>query len=299
MSAGCEHLPVEQPLFLLGAGCQKGGTSWLYDYLAHSPACAPGFAKEATIFDILDVPDHTWNRTKVLATAAQDLAKLERGEAADPRFLHRAAMLADTAIYYDYYTSLANRPGKRFTMDLTPNYALLPATRFRQIKEQFAARGVQTKVVMLLRDPVDRIWSQIRMHLRQRNLVQPDRPHPRTEAEIVLQRYARPTVDLRTRYERTLENLDQVFDPPEIHVELYERLFTASSVNKIAEFVGIDARTPNFDRKVNASSRQSIGLPEDVASVVAHHYRDTYSAVAERLGIANIGAWWPSAEFLA
>ncbi len=293
-----DRRPVEEPMFLLGAGCQKGGTSWLYDYLARSPACAPGIAKEATIFDILDVPEHTWQRTRTFDDAAEDLARLARGESTDSRALHRAAMMADTAIYFDYYANLAGSPGKRFTMDLTPNYALLPVARFQQIQDEFAARGLRTRVVFLLRDPVDRIWSQVRMHLRQRNRHRPDRPHRRTEAELVLERYQRPTVELRTRYERTLANLDQVFDTVDVHLELYERLFTSSSVGAICNFVGIEPHAPNLERRVNASPRQSATLPDEVVATVARHYEGTYEAIAERLGEVDLQRWWPSARFL-
>lgn len=287
-----------EPTFVLGAGCQKGGTSWLYDFLARSPEFGRGFAKEAMIFDVLDVPEHTWQRGRTFEAAARDLAQLGRGEAADARALHRAAMIADPAIYYDYFTALATRPGHRFSMDLTPNYALLSADRFREIRDEFAARGVRTRVVMLLRDPVERIWSQVRMHLRQRNRFRPDQPHRLSEAEIVLDRYQRETIRLRTRYELTLARLDEVFESSEVHVDLYERLFTSESTDRICAFVGIDAHAPDFEHRVNSSPREKADLPDEVVATVARYYADTYAAVAARPGLEDVARLWPSARFV-
>ena len=41
--------------FLLGVGCQKGGTTWLYDYLATSPQFKHGHRKEYHVFDAIDL----------------------------------------------------------------------------------------------------------------------------------------------------------------------------------------------------------------------------------------------------
>lgn len=295
-------MTTDERTFLLGVGCQKGGTSWLHDYLARSPACARGIAKEATVFDSLDVPEHTWQRRRILEGSTAGVAALERGEPTASTTmalsLLQAAMLADTQVYYDYYTGLVNPAlGRSFTLDLTPNYALLPPRRFREIKDEFARRGVRTKVVFLLRDPVDRVWSQVRMQIRQRGRNLPDRPHERSEAELVLDRYRKPTVEARTRYEHTFASLAEVFDDTEVHVELYERLFRPESLERICAFVGIEAHAPDFDRKVNASPRETPVLPDAVAAEVARHYADTYRAVEQRLGAGLIDDW-PNLRFV-
>lgn len=286
------------PTFLLGVGAQKAGTTWLYDYLARSDACATGFAKEMTIFDVLDVPEHTWKADHTFETATKQLGRLSRGEPADGRMLHRTAMMADTSIYFDYFYSLLQKSGTTLTLDITPNYALLQADRFRQIRDEFASRGVQTKVVFLMRDPVDRIWSQIRMHLRSRNRREPDNPHRRSEPDLVLMRHLRPPVELRTRYELTLENLDAAFPGESVHLELYERLFTEPATTDICTFLAIDHHTPDFKHKVNVSPRQVPQLPDDVVSVVAREYRRTYEVVAERMGMDDMSTWWPSSRLL-
>ena len=43
--------------FILGVGCQKGGTSWLHSQLDKSHHTDFGFLKEYHVFDVLDVPE--------------------------------------------------------------------------------------------------------------------------------------------------------------------------------------------------------------------------------------------------
>ena len=44
-------------VFLLGVGCQKGGTTWLHGQLAKHPEVDLGFTKEYHIFDALHIDD--------------------------------------------------------------------------------------------------------------------------------------------------------------------------------------------------------------------------------------------------
>lgn len=100
---------VRATTFLLGVGCQKGGTTWLQRYLASAPECEPGFGGEYTIFDSLDVPEHTWVRQGIIERARSSIDALEAGAAAHPNELLRLAMMADQQVYYDYFAALLAR----------------------------------------------------------------------------------------------------------------------------------------------------------------------------------------------
>ena len=195
-------------MFALGLGCQKGGTSWLHDYLAASPACDPGFRKEYHVFDGLDLPSEAWMRRRVVARAGKAVEALERGVPANVDALRQAAFYADPTTYFDYFTSLLARPGVSLTCDITPSYALLPATRLASIRDGFAERGVPTVPVFLLRDPVERIWSMVRMNQQRR----PD-DFPGPTSDWVRRLYAQDDHALRTRYDLTLTALDEAFGP--------------------------------------------------------------------------------------
>ena len=149
---------------MLGVGAQKAGTTWLYRYLQDSPEFAAGYRKEYHVFDTMDLPSESWSRNRNIRLAETALADLREGRPADAAVLHRMSMVGNPAYYFDYFAALLQREtGRHVTADVTPAYALLPVERLREIRQEFADRGVRAVAVFLMRDPVDRIWSQLRM----------------------------------------------------------------------------------------------------------------------------------------
>lgn len=287
---GCDDATMTT--FALGLGCQKGGTSWLHDYLAASAQCDPGFRKEYHVFDGLDLPSEAWMRRRVVARAAKAVDALERGAAANADALRQAAFYADPETYLDYFTGLLARDGVRLTCDITPSYALLPAARLAGIREGFARRGVRTVPVFLMRDPVERIWSMVRMNQQRR-----PEEFPGPTEDWVARLFARDDHETRTRYDLTLAAMDEAFAPGEPWVGFYERLFDADVLADLCAHLGIDQHAPDLDHVVNASPKGA-PLPDALVARVAGHYRGVYDAVAARFPDVDLGALWPSSRFL-
>lgn len=284
----------ERPTFVLGLGCMKGGTTWLHDHLARSPACAAGYRKEYHVLDSVDVPELAWMRGRILLRAREQLEAMEAGREADASFLHQAGMIADPGLYAGYFGSLlAAHEGARFTLDLTPNYGLLGAERLVWVREQFAAIGIRTVGLLLLRDPVERIWSQIRMQQRRR-----PGHHVGESSDLVLERFEQPQYAERTRYEHTLAALDASTGREDQYVGFYERLFDEAELARVCAVIGIDPHRADLETRRNASPKSS-ELPEETQRVVAQHFAGTYRAVAERFPDVDLAALWPSARFVS
>ena len=281
--------------FLLGVGAQKAGTTWLHKYLARSPQCAPGYRKEYHVFDSRDLPSEEWMRDRILGMAHDELEKARRGEPADPVQLHRASMYVDPEYYYDYFAGLLrSRPKIRLTGDVTPDYALLPVERFADIKASFRKRRIRTVGVFLMRDPVDRIWSQIRMQQGRR----PER-FPESAEMMVPKLFDDPLYASRSQYEHTIRNLDAVFDPDQLWFGFYEQLFDEETVRDICRFLGVDYHEPDFGKMANVSAAKTVeALPDDVVRTVATHLRETYQVVAERFPDTDLTKIWPSSRFV-
>jgi hypothetical protein len=281
--------------FLLGVGCQKGGTSWLYDYLAGSPQFAQGYRKEYHVFDALDLPSEENTRLRLLKSAAKKATNPQPGDWRAATAVHRLSMFLDQRFYFDYFTGLLHQsPDIRLAADVTPAYSMLGPERFAQIRDAFASRDVTTLPVFLMRDPVERIWSQMRMHAR----LYPGHEASRTEsAEYVLAHYESAPYARRTAYHETIEALDSVFGPGEVYFGFYERLFTDAEVRRLCELAGIDFVAPGFDKRVH-SSPKTADLPEDTVRKVAEHYRAVYLAVAERFPEVSLPELWPSSRFV-
>lgn len=280
--------------FVIGAGCQKGGTTWLYHYLKSSPEFAHGYRKEYHVFDSLDLPSEAWMRDRILGQAERALEAARNGEPADGHVLHRASMYANPELYYDYFSMLLRRaPRFRAAADLTPDYAMLSAERFAQVQAGFAARGVRTASVFLMRDPVDRTWSQIRM--------QDDRQPTRFSAptQVVLEeQHAEPVYERRSRYQDTIAALDQVFAPEDVHYGFYEELFDEAQLRAVTGLLGMQFQEPDTTTRRNSSTRPQEQLPDHVARKVATHYADVYEAVARRFPDKDLRTLWPYSRYV-
>jgi hypothetical protein len=281
--------------FLLGVGCQKGGTSWLYDYLAGSPQFAHGYRKEYHVFDSLDLPSEENTKRRLLKSAAKRAVNPQPGDRRAATAANRLSMFLDERFYFDYFTGLLHRsPDTRLAADVTPAYGMLRPERFAQIRESFSSRAITTLPVFLMRDPVERIWSQMRMHAR----LFPGHEAAQTEsAEFVAAHYASPPYARRTAYDETIRALDSVFGPDEIYYGFYEQLFTDTEVRRLCELAGIDFVVPGFDKRVH-SSPKTADLPEDTVRKVAEQFRAVYLAVAERFPQVSLPDLWPSSRFV-
>ena len=277
--------------FLLGVGCQKGGTAWMPRYLEASPQCDPGFRKEYHVWDGLDLPSGRLARERVMQQARRAATALEAGEPAHAEALLRASFYADADVYFDYFTALLRAPETRLTADITPGYAGLSVARLTAIRQGFERRGVRPVAVYLMRDPVERIWSAARMDLRRQGFPEP-------AEDRVLRMHVREMYAARTRYDETMSRLEQAFPREAIFYGFYERLFDRDTLRALCGFLGIDFHEPDFERQVNVSPKDVEALPEATVQTVARHFREVYDAVAARFPDLDLAAMWPSMRYL-
>lgn len=149
-------MPLHPDFFCVAA--QKTGTSWLYDQARSHPGVWMPPIKELRFFNS--------DSSKLKERAEARLAR-RGGRALDDRdreFLRRAATfqgVLDTADLTQY-TRLFEPAGDLVTGDVSPANHRLGATAIAQL-----SRGLpDCKFLLLLRDPVARLWSQVNMQVR-------------------------------------------------------------------------------------------------------------------------------------
>jgi hypothetical protein len=271
--------------FFVGVGAAKAGTTWLYRYLRQHPDVFTPAIKELHYWDDRFRPDaskeillargYTLWREKFAA----ELGKLESKSAldSDPRLTlrigalrDRLAMSSDDA-YRAYWRDRVGPRQKAFG-EITPAYALLPLNAFQKLRDQHAT----VRVIYLLRDPVDRLFSHMKV---------PDVRYPGLSAvesfEMALAR--RDSRVERSRYDLTLERLDRVFASDELLVEFYESMFTEEATRRICSFLGIRWRQANFFRRINQSSVDE-PLPEHLRASARELLQDVYRYCRTRFG---------------
>ena len=284
------------PTFLLGLGAQKAGTTWLHDYLASSSQVDFGFTKEYHIFDARELPqmaEEIPRLRKHFPTRRRSATHNLRMLKGLRRYWRRRAFYQNTDRYFDYFTSLLNRDGNMVTGDISPGYNGLSAATLTTIRESFAQRGVRVRSLLILRDPVERCWSAIRMAKRN-NVGTPGSVLPDIDDEALLTTMLNaPLLNLMSDYASGLSAMEAAFPEEDCLVLLYEDLFTTETAHTLCKFLGIDLVTPNFGKMVNVTQKTQV-ISNEVQSKIAQHLTPSYHATMRIFSPDYVRERWPS-----
>ncbi|WP_168623588.1 serine aminopeptidase domain-containing protein [Roseicyclus persicicus] len=279
-----------------GIGAQKAGTSWLYEFLAGHPDCHCPELKELHYFDVIHPPHenrHHARRVKALQSLSARLA--ETPEPANQRILDQIARLVewlcihsgppgDHGPYLSYL--MRGHAGQKLACDITPSYAVLDRAGFADMDSLGPA-----KFVFILRDPVGRLWSQIRMMVEGKG-IDPDGPDYApaciARARHLVKSGRLPTL-LRAHYERTLTELEAVVPRDRIHTIFYEDMFRQESVSALCAFLGIADRPAETDKRVNLGN--PLPIPGEIETMLLEGLQRHYEDAFARFGDAVPQAW--------
>jgi hypothetical protein len=153
-------LGTPQPDFLC-VGMVKAATDWLFDQLRPHPDFWIPPVKELRYLN-LEVPrmDNTVRKLS-RHRPGQELRSAD-GEV-DLAFLRAAAALAERPRDLDGYGALFRFKGNRLSGDISPGYYDLNGDTITAIGQRFP----ELKIVLLAREPLERVWSHICMRQRE------------------------------------------------------------------------------------------------------------------------------------
>lgn len=275
--------------FLLCVGCQKGGTTWLDKQLRRNDNVDLGFTKEYHVFDALYVKEcRGFYLKKVDELRKTDFSTVENRKI-DKNMLMHLSFYLDPEKYFDYFDYLHYRARGKVELvgDITPSYGALPVEALDKIKAGLETRGFDVKVVFLLRDPLDRCWSAIRMSHKRKRIQNPDAILP-DENISVKNCYSSPWVEIRSRYENTIRNLEAVFPQKNIYYGVFEKFFNKKSVEELGQFLELNNFNPDISEKINTTKRNEASLNHEVSREVVNFYRDTYEFCDDKFGVRDV-----------
>jgi hypothetical protein len=281
-------------IFILGVGAQKCGTTWLHSQLVRNACVDMGFAKEYHVFDAFSVPVCASFKTGLIEEIHSS-GKLGRTAKETRLLVRRMSFIDNTENYFDYFDYLyLKNPEVQAVGDITPSYSMLDAQMFRHIKTGLEARGFTVKVVFLMRDPVERVWSMLRMdrRLSQEGWDQENLP----ENQALAAQYKTDAFALRTRYDNTIRNLEQVFELDNIFYGYYEALFNEDSFSRLQAFLGLDLVAANFESLVNASPKTG-SIDESLYREIAWYFEPVYRFVSQKSD-GKVDRLWPGFAYL-
>jgi len=247
-------------------GATKAGTSWLHEYLRGHPGCYLRAQKELHYFDSL-----------YAGGQRQRLAGKLDGLKAGAKTAHIDLVITDLEEWLALFDGTQNDAGyldylgygradASIVGDFTPAYGLLDEGALAHM----AGLCADVKFIYLMREPVERLWSNIKMSAK------PD---------IAMGHFLQgegTAVSSRSDYKATLEKLRKVVPGGRLHVEYFERLFTRKAMARMCEFLGIPARDADFSTKVHAGRR--IRLDPMIRALLQERLQPQYDYVEAAMG---------------
>ena len=275
----------EAPL-LLCVGAAKAGTSWLQRVLSDHPGCALRSIKELHYFDALDRGETDRQIAAVEARRAGYLAEMEG--AGPHRLVTRARQAKDcedwlsvlrrgedASAYLNYLTAGAEG---RMVADMTPAYALLSEDRLRGM----ARLAPDVRVLYLIRDPVERLWSHVRMIAAGR--AAKDGNHEGRAAHVLSRVFRGKENEIAARgdYAAAIGKLARAVDPRRLMVAVTEEMFTTAGLARIMAFLGLSAVEADFSRRIHESAAAE--LPAEARAQARAWLSEQYDFTADWLG---------------
>ena len=274
-------------------GSQKSGTTWLYENLKQHPEIWLTPVKEIHFFDYyLYHPSpfrprfytRRW-REQFRSEAKHFLSSCNFSKLKwNVKFFFKPHTT-------EWYSSIFEPGREKITGDITPAYSTLDINQVSYIHELMP----NAKIIFLMRNPIDRAWSQVKMLAEENNLNLNN-----ISREFIFKTINSKRQILRGDYKRTLYNW-QTYYKEQFFIGFFEEITERPEdfLVRLCRFLEIDASreiVPETIRdKINIGVNLSV--PSDVAHYLAKMY---YEDIKElyKLFDGYAGRWLEYAEKL-
>ncbi|MBN9417038.1 MAG: sulfotransferase [Candidatus Eremiobacteraeota bacterium] len=215
-----------KPDFLCIGG-QKAGTTWLYQKLRQHPEIWLPPVKEVHYFDSLRLP----LRKRLQASLPH---RYRKDKLRKFWFQPKYWKFLTVPLWDSWYLSLFQEARGLTSGDITPGYSILRGEEVGRVHRLLPA----AKVIVLLREPVSRAWSQIRHDVKNFN-VQMD------SLERMRPYLNRPSFRERSHYPQILESWERVYPSEQMAHFFFDDLAQRPDwfLARVCEFLGVD---PSF-----------------------------------------------------
>ncbi|QHQ34878.1 sulfotransferase [Algicella marina] len=290
-------MPAEtkSPRLLFCIGAQKAGTTWLYKHLDQYPQVHFHRVKELQFFTNIrptrndpakeTTPEANLVRVRTRITQAETRLKANPGRKWLPARIEVdreiVEYLKEDRSFVDIVSATA-APGTEVIADMSPEYSLFDAATYAEL----AGLAEDVRFIFLMRDPIERAWSQVRFSSRVNN----------TEpAEIVKRVLARPDHRFtnefisRSRYDLTIAELEKAVPAERIYYGFYETFFQEETIHELTEFMGLPQMEADVNKRVFGSKPEVID--PDFRKLAAEKLAPVYEAMQAKFGAALPESW--------
>jgi len=277
---------VSLPRFpdFLGIGAQKAGTSWLAENLRRHPEVWLPWIKEIQYFNDIHIPAHrAWTGRHRSRHALDAIRRLlagadRRGRAPDLAVLRTLAAIGSAEPNDAWYADIfAHAEADRLCGEITPEYALLPRAGFAHVRRL----NPRMKAILLLRDPLARSWSHLRMLAAGQ------------QGFDLLAAARSPDIVARADYATTITRWRETFSPDSLHIDTLDAIATdpLAVLQRICCFLGLGfdpAWFPEAGKPVFTGP--AVEMPEAVRRLLNERLAPCYERLAAVL--PEVAARW-------
>ena len=183
----------------------------------------------------------------------------------------------------DWYLSLFKRPEGVLAGDLTTDYCAISEDAVFKVKNLLP----DTKIIFLMRNPIDRAWSHTKM-LLPRLL---GKPFAEISNDELVAYLTHPAPQLRGNYPRTLGIWEGIFGSQQLFTGFFEEVADCPRelYIRLLDYLGVDADEKyipdGLERKVNVSRVTEVErIPDAVRGCLNELYRQDLEWLAGRFG---------------
>lgn len=260
------------PMCVIGIGAQKAGTTTVSRELKRHPDFAFSGIKELHYFDSRHIPRLAVYRSEkfkgLLASGTNPRSGKKVSEERLKLLGLRVELGEGKLDYVERFAREFDLPRFRCFGEVTPAYALLPRAGFEEIRDTHP----DTKLIFIMRDPMDRVLSHARFEVTRGARTQPE-----VENGFMLDHRC---ID-RSQYADTIGQVLDVFSPESVFFGFFEDLVSdmPGFFRNLYDFLDLDYLAPVPERHENPSARIEFSVPE---REIFERLRPTYEFVAGR-----------------
>lgn len=164
----------------------------------------------------------------------------------------------DDAWYKTLWSGCFYEGARQLLGEMTPDYSVLPSSGVEHVFKI----APTSKIIILLRDPVERTWSSTRMFAKEQN----HDPAVNYKEQFIIE---------RSRIVEMLEKWEKVFPEKNFFIAFYEDVANRPYwlLKAICKFLGIDFKKDYFQE---ATEKVHVGTSSDMPEEVLEHYKKLF-----------------------
>ena len=275
----------------LGIGVQKAGTSWLHKSLQKHPEIWMPPQKELHYFDrSLTYPSPSYLAsdefsTRINSNSQDNIIFKDRLEK-KLKFVLKNGDDKEIKWYLKYflgtyndqwYNSLFDEGKDKVSGEITPSYSFLSPKDIEHIHSIYP----KLKIILILRNPIDRAWSHIRFFMK-RNQFAKD-----SSLEEIKSFIDSDKQELRGDYLSILHHWSSIFPKEQMHICFYDKIEEnpQNFLNKIFNFLEISLLSLEktiLNTKVNISTVKP--MPLEIETYLIDKYHNDIEQLANIVG---------------